>query len=75
MLVGVLGLFESKNRYEMFRDNTFELLYFNKRVDYFNNIGVSLEKSSPPFSSVYVCSGILPKQICFETIIKKGFGE
>jgi len=27
--------------------------------------------SNPPFSSVYICQGILPKQILFEEISKK----
>ena len=37
MLVGVVGLFESKQRFEMFRDNDFEIMYFNKRISYFKD--------------------------------------
>ena len=32
MLLGIVGLFESKKRFEMFRDNEFEIMYFNKRI-------------------------------------------
>lgn len=70
MLVGVVGLFESQNRFEMFRDNTFEILYMNRRIAYFKDYNDSKPSLNPPFSSVYLCSKMLPKQICFETIIK-----
>lgn len=69
MLVGDLGLFASKKKYEMFKNNKFELMYLDKRVSYFNeNIG---DKMNPPFLSIYVCSNVLPKQIVFEEIDKK----
>lgn len=37
MLVGVVGLFESQERFEMFRENEFEIMYFNRRVAYFQS--------------------------------------
>ena len=37
MLVGVVGLFESKRRFEMFRDNEFEIMYLDKRVSYYQS--------------------------------------
>jgi hypothetical protein len=69
MLVGVVGLFESEKRYNMFKSNDFEIMYFNKRISYMKG---HEEKPSinPPFSSVYVCHNMLPKQICFEEIKK-----
>lgn len=70
MLVGVVGLFESQARFEMFRDHDFEILYMNKRVAYFKNYGDPKPSLNPPFSSVYVCHKILPKQICFAEINK-----
>lgn len=70
MLVGVVGLFESKQRFEMFRDNDFEIMYFNKRISYFKNYNDEKPNLNPPFSSVYVCHNMLPKQICFEEIQK-----
>ena len=70
MLVGVVGLFESQTRFSMFRDNQFEVMYFNKRISYMNSYGAKECERNPPFSSVYLCSGMLPKQICFEEVDK-----
>jgi predicted ribosome quality control (RQC) complex YloA/Tae2 family protein len=75
MLVGVVGLFESQKRFEMFRDNDFEIMYLNRRVSYFKNYGDQKPSLNPPFSSVYLCSKILPKQIIFEEIDKNDKGE
>jgi hypothetical protein len=70
MLVGVVGLFESKKRFEMFKDNKFEVMYFNKRISYFKDFADKKPSLNPPFSSVYITSQILPSQIVFEEIIK-----
>ncbi len=70
MLVGVVGLFESQKRFEMFRNNEFEIMYLNKRVSYFKSYEEQKPSLNPPFSSVYICHGILPKQIVFEEIQK-----
>lgn len=70
MLVGVVGLFESQKRFEMFRDNNFEIMYMNRRVSYFKDYADLKPALNPPFSSVYLCSGMLPSQIIFETINK-----
>jgi hypothetical protein len=37
MLVGVVGLFESQHRFNLFKNNDFEIMYFNKRVSYFKD--------------------------------------
>lgn len=70
MLVGVVGIFESQKRFNMFKDNSFEVMYFNKRVDYFKDHQEIKPSKNPPFSSVYICKGILPKTIVFEVINK-----
>lgn len=70
MLVGVVGLFESQARFFLFADNKFEIMYLNKRVSFFKSYEEQKASLNPPFSSVYVCSGLLPNQICFETITK-----
>jgi hypothetical protein len=70
MLVGVVGLFESQKRFQMFRDNQFEIMYLNKRVAYFKDYNEQRPSLNPPFSSVYVCSKMLPQQIVFEEVIK-----
>jgi hypothetical protein len=71
MLVWVVWLFESQKRFEMFRDNNFEIMYMNRRVAYFKSYEEQNPSLNPPFSSVYLCSWILPKQIVFEEIFKK----
>ena len=70
MLVGVVGLFESKARFDMFKENEFEIMYMNKRISYFKDYAEQKPSLNPPFSSVYVCHKMLPKQIVFEEISK-----
>jgi hypothetical protein len=70
MLVGVVGIFESKRRFEMFRDNNFEIMYFDKRISYFKSYADQKPSLNPPFSSVYICQGVLPSTIVFENILK-----
>lgn len=70
MLVGVVGLFESQKRFNLFNTNKFEIMYFNKRVSYFKDYLDQKPSLNPPFSSVYITSNILPKQIVFENIEK-----
>jgi hypothetical protein len=70
MLVGVVGLFESQKRFDMFRNNDFEIMYMNKRIAYFKSYEEQKPSLNPPFSSVYLCSKMLPKQIVFEEIRK-----
>lgn len=70
MLVGVVGLFESQRRFNMFKSHDFEIMYMNKRVSYFKDYSEQTPSLNPPFSSVYVCKDILPKQIVFEEIQK-----
>ena len=71
MLVGVVGLFESKKRFDLFKNNKFETMYFDKRISYFKDYHDVKPELNPPFSSIYLCSAMLPKQIVFETIDKK----
>lgn len=70
MLVGVVGLFESKKRFEMFKNNSFEIMYFNKRISYFKDFAEQKPSLNPPFSSVYICKDMLPDRIVFEEITK-----
>lgn len=70
MLVGVVGLFESKRRFNLFKSHEFEIMYLNKRVSYFKDYAEQRPSLNPPFSSVYICSKMLPKTIVFEEIDK-----
>ena len=71
MLLGVVGLFESQRRFEMFRDNPFEVMYLNRRVSYFKDYSDQKPSLNPPFSSVWICSNVLPDRMVFEEIIKR----
>lgn len=70
MLVGVVGLFESQFRFEMFAKNSFEVMYLSKRISYFKDYSDPKPSINPPFSSVYITHNLLPKQIMFETVCK-----
>jgi hypothetical protein len=71
MLVGVVGLFESTKRFNLFKENKFEIMYFDKRISYFKSYTDQKTSLNPPFSSVYICKDLLPKQIVFEALAKK----
>ena len=71
MLVGVAGLFESQKRFEMFRDNDWEIMYFNRGVSFMKDFTSGKTALNPPFSSVYITHDILPKKVVFEEIDKK----
>lgn len=71
MLLGCVGIFESQKRFNMFKDNEFELIIMNKRVDYFKDYNDQKPSKNPPFSSWYVCSKMLDEKIIFEEIDKK----
>lgn len=71
MLVGVVGLFESKRRFAMFKNNDFEIMYFDKRISYFKDFAEQKPSINPPFSSVYITHNILPNKIIFEEIAGK----
>lgn len=70
MLVGVVGLFESEKRFSMFAQNQFEIMYLSRRVAYFKDYKEQKPSLNPPFSSVYLCSKMLPNKIVFERISK-----
>jgi hypothetical protein len=70
MLLGVVGLFESQKRFNMFKNNEFEIMYLNKRVSYFQDYNDIKPKLNPPFSSVYLCSKMLNEKIIFEEVDK-----
>lgn len=70
MLVGVVGLFESQARFNMFRNNKFEIMWLNKRIAYFKSYDEQKPSLNPPFSSIWLTSGLLPKENVFEFVQK-----
>ncbi|MBO9694562.1 hypothetical protein, partial [Chryseobacterium sp.] len=65
LLINEAGLFDSKIRYNLLKDNPFEMMIFNKRIGYFRE-GEDLK--SVPFKSIYLCSKMLPEKLVFENI-------
>lgn len=63
MIMNFNGLFDSKSRWKLFKDNRFGLLVPCGRIHFFND---ECKGNSPNFQSIYVCSKMLPKQITFE---------
>ena len=62
MIMNFNGLFDSWKRWQMFKENDFELLVPSGRIKYFNDDCVG---NAPQFQSVFVCKGICKKQIEF----------
>lgn len=70
MLVGVVGLFESEKRFSLFEKYPHEVMWMNKRIAYFKSYDDEKPSLNPPFSSVWLCSGVLPQKNVFERINK-----
>lgn len=64
MILNFNGLFDSGRRWELFKNNQFELIIPKGRMHFFNDTH-DLALSSPNFQSIYVCSGMAGKQIEF----------
>lgn len=65
MILNFNGLFDSKTRWEMFKENNFELIVPCGRMHFFNDV---CKGNSPNFQSVYVCHRMAQKQIEFVKI-------
>lgn len=70
MLVNFQGLFDHKDRFEMFKRNNVELLYLSPRVNYFTPDNRT-KASGVPFQSGYVCSNLIGKQLEFRYLNKQ----
>ena len=62
LIMNMNGLFDSKKRFEMFKNNQVELLIPKGRMKFIHNYATL---NAPNFQSVYVCSKVLNKQIVF----------
>lgn len=68
MLINFQGIFDNKNRFSLFKENETEMLWLSPRVNYISDKNNKI--SGVPFQSGYLCSKILPKQLCFEYLFK-----
>ena len=69
MLINFQGIFDSKERFKMFRENRVEMLWLSPRVSYIRGDG-NPEKRAP-FQSGYLCSGICERQLEFAYLFEK----
>lgn len=66
MLINFQGIFDHKDRFKMFKNNKAEMMWLSPRVNY---IKPNENKAGgAPFQSGYLCSGILPKELMFESL-------
>lgn len=65
MLMNMVGLFDSRRRWEMFNGNEFELIVPKGRVHFFTE---ESKGRSPAFVSIYICHGMAERQIEFVEI-------
>ena len=68
MLINNSGLFDTKKRYEMLKNNQFEMMIFDKRINYMKD-GIIMKGVT--FTSIYLCSNLLPSKIVFENMFTK----
>ena len=68
MLINFQGIFDHKDRFEMFKNNRVEMMWLSPRVNYIKENGD--KPSNVPFQSGYLCSKILDKQLDFEYLDK-----
>lgn len=69
MLINFQGIFDHKDRFEMFKNNRVEMVWLSPRVNYIKDKNTI--PSGVPFQSGYLCSGICEKQLVFEFLDKK----
>ena len=69
MLINFQGIFDHKERFELFKNNGTEMLWLNPRVNYIKLN--DYKASGVPFQSGYLCKGIFDEKLNFEFIDKK----
>lgn len=68
MLINFQGIFDHKERFEMFKNNRVEMLWLSPRVNYIKPN--EYKASGVPFQSGYLCSKIFDKELNFEFLDK-----
>jgi len=68
MLINFQGIFDNRERFELFKNHRVEMLWLSPRVNYIKQDDYSA--SGVPFQSGYLCSGICERQLEYEYIHK-----
>lgn len=69
MLINFQGIFDSRQRFQMFKEHRVEMLWLSPRVAYLTERGRL--RQGVPFQSGYLCSGICENQLEFEYLDKQ----
>ena len=64
MLINFQGIFDSRERFKLFKENRVEMLWLSPRVNYIGTGGKPIR--GVPFQSGYLCSGICESPLEFE---------
>ena len=64
MLINFQGIFDSRERFRLFKENRVEMLWLSPRVNY--NYADGKPARGVPFQSGYLCSGICKSPLEFE---------
>ncbi len=70
MLINFQGIFDSRERFQMFSERQVEMLWLNPRVNYITENRKSFH--GVPFQSGYLCSGVCKNQLEFEYLDRSG---
>ena len=70
MLINFQGIFDSRERFRLFKENRVEMLWLSPRVNYLDANGKP--SRGAPFQSGYLCSGICESPLEFEYLEMKG---
>ena len=62
LLINESGLMDTKKRFDLFRTNPFEIMVFDKRINYIKD---GVVKKGATFKSIYLCSRLLPERHVF----------
>nr|WP_303182497.1 sugar-phospahte nucleotidyltransferase [Lachnoclostridium phocaeense] len=68
MLINFQGLFDSNERFDLFKKHEVQIMFLRPRVNYIVN---GIEQKGAPFQSVYICDRILDQQIVFKRISRQ----
>ena len=69
MLINFQGIFDSRERFQMFKEHNVEMLWLSPRVNYMTEGKDSLQ--GVPFQSGYLCNGVCERQLEFEYLVKQ----
>jgi hypothetical protein len=72
MLFGIDSIFDTKERFKLFKSNSFDIMILNARIHYHLDYTYDLKNTTNSrYLSIWVTRNVLPNRIVFEEIEKK----